>query len=69
MGRLALANSQWLTFTTTIRQTSFNLSTPGHTAVKEIIKGAIIIHPAFRSEVTFVTDKKGRVLVVSLKFH
>jgi hypothetical protein len=37
--------------------------------MKEIIKGAIVIHPAFRSEVTFVTDKKGRVLIVPLKFH
>jgi hypothetical protein len=46
-----------------------NLSAPWHTPMKEIIKGAIVIHPAFRSEVTFVTDKKGRVLIVPLKFH
>ena len=46
-----------------------NLSASWHTPMKEIIKGAIVIHPAFRSEVTFVTDKKGRVLIVPLKFH
>lgn len=68
-GRLALANLHWLIFTTAIRQTSLNLSAPWHSPMKEIIKGAIVIHPAFRSEVTFVTDKKGRVLIVSLKFH
>ena len=69
MGRLALANLHWLIFTTAIRQTSVNLSAPWHTPMKEIIKGAIVIHPAFRSEVTFVTDKKDRVLIVPLKFH
>jgi hypothetical protein len=68
-GRLALANLHWLIFTTAICQTSLNLSPPWHTPMKEIIKGAIVIHPAFRREVTFVTDKKGRVLIASLKFH
>jgi hypothetical protein len=68
-GRLALANSRWLTFRTTIRQMSFDLSASWHTPMKEIFKGAIVIHPAFCSEVTFVTDKKGRVLIVPLKFH
>jgi 2-hydroxy-3-keto-5-methylthiopentenyl-1-phosphate phosphatase len=68
-GNPALANLHWLISTTAIRQTSLNLSAPWHTPMKEIIKGAIVIHPAFRSEVTFVTDKKGRVLIVSFKFH
>jgi len=37
--------------------------------MKEIIKSAIVIHPALCSEMTFVTDKKGWVLIVPLKFH
>jgi len=68
-GRLALANSRWLTFRRAIGQTSFDLSASRHTSMKEIIKSAIVIHPAFCSEVTFLTDKKGRVLIVCLKFH
>jgi hypothetical protein len=38
-------------------------------SMKEIIKGAIVIHPAFRSEVTLVTVKKSRVFVMLLKFN
>ncbi len=67
---LALSNSRWLlTFRTTIRQTSFDLSASWCTPMKEIIKRAIVIHPAFCCEMAFVTDKKGWVLIVSLKFH
>ena len=35
--------------------------------MKEIIKGAIVIHPALCSEVTLVADKKTWVFVVLLK--
>src|SRR5262249_2247724 len=38
------------------------------TAVKEIIERAIIIHPAFCSEMTSVTDQESRVFIVRLKF-
>ena len=37
--------------------------------MKEIIERAIVIDPAFCSEMTFVTDKKSRVFVVLLKFN
>jgi len=66
---LALSNSRWLTFRTTICQTSFDLSASWRAPMKEIIKSAIVIHPAFGCEMTFVTDKKGWVLIVCLKFH
>jgi hypothetical protein len=36
--------------------------------MKEIIKGAVVIDPAFRSEVTLVTVKKRRVFIMPLKF-
>ena len=36
--------------------------------MKEIVKGAVVIDPAFRGEVTFVKVKKSRVLVMALKF-
>jgi len=68
--RLALSNSRWLlTFRTTIRQTSIDLSASWRASMEEIIKSAIVIHPAFCCEMTFVTDKKGWVLIVPLKFH
>ena len=38
------------------------------TAMKEIIERAIIIHPAFCSEMTCVTDQETCVFVVFLKF-
>ena len=38
------------------------------TPVKEIVKGAVVIRPAFCCEMTLVTDKKSRVFVVLLKF-
>jgi hypothetical protein len=37
--------------------------------MKEIIKGAVVIDPTFRSEVTLVTVKKSRVFVMALKFN
>ena len=37
--------------------------------MKEIIKGAIVIDPAFRGQVTFVPVEKCRVFIVSLKFN
>jgi hypothetical protein len=43
-------------------------STPGDTSMKEIIKGAIVIDPAFRSEVTLVSIKKTGVFIMPLKF-
>jgi hypothetical protein len=46
-----------------------DLSASWRAPMKEIIKSAIVIHPAFGCEMTFVTDKKGWVLIVSLKFH
>lgn len=69
LGRVALLNSRWLTFRTTIRHPSFDLSASWGASMKEIIEGAIVIHPAFCCEMTFVTDKKGWVLIVPLKFH
>jgi len=39
------------------------------TAMKEIIERAIIIHPAFCSEMTCVTDQESRVFIVRLKFN
>jgi hypothetical protein len=36
--------------------------------VKEIIKGAIVIDPAFHGEMTLVKVKKSRVFIVPLKF-
>jgi len=45
------------------------LSASGDTPVKEIIKSAIVIHPAFRTEVTLVTDEKGRVFIMLFKFN
>jgi len=36
--------------------------------VKEIVKGTVVIYPAFCCEMTLVTDKKSRVFVVLLKF-
>jgi hypothetical protein len=45
------------------------LSTPGYTSMKEIIKGAIVIDPAFGSEMTLVKVKKSRVFVMSLKIN
>ncbi len=44
-----------------------HFSASWQTPVKEIIERAIIIHPAFRSEVALVTDQKSRVFVVLLK--
>ena len=37
--------------------------------MKEIIKGAIVIDPTFRSEVTLVKVKKSRVFVMLLKIN
>lgn len=37
--------------------------------MKEIVKGAVVICPAFRCEMTLVPDKKSRVFVVILKFN
>ena len=37
--------------------------------MKEIIKGTVVIDPAFRSEVTLVTVKKRRVFIMPLKFN
>ena len=65
----SLANSRWLTFRTMICQTSFDLSALWRAPMKEIIKSAIVIHPAFGCEMTFVMDKKDWVLIVPLKFH
>ena len=39
------------------------------TPVKEIVKGTVVIYPAFCCEMTLVTDKKSRVFVVILKFN
>ena len=36
--------------------------------MKEIVKGTVVICPAFCCEMTLVTDKKSRVFVVLLKF-
>jgi hypothetical protein len=36
--------------------------------MKEIVKGAVVIGPAFCCEMTLVTDKKSWVFVVLLKF-
>ena len=36
--------------------------------MKEIIKGAVVIDPTFRSEVTLVTIKKSGIFVMPLKF-
>ena len=36
--------------------------------MKEIVKGAVVICPAFCCEMTLVTDKKSWVFVVLLKF-
>lgn len=37
--------------------------------MKEIIKGAVVIDPTFRSEVTLVTIKKSGIFVMPLKFN
>src|SRR5229473_8454236 len=37
--------------------------------MKEIIKGAVVIDPAFRGQMTLVTIKKNRVFVMPLKFN
>src|SRR5438128_6428098 len=37
--------------------------------MKEIIKGAVVIDPAFCSEVTLLKVKKSRVFIVPLKFN
>ena len=37
--------------------------------MKEIVKGAVVICPAFCCEMTLVPDKKSRVFVVLLKFN
>ena len=37
--------------------------------MKEIIKGAVVIDPTFRSEVTLVTVKKSGIFVMPLKFN
>ena len=39
------------------------------TPVKEIVKGAVVICPAFCCEMTLVPDKKTRVFVVLLKLN
>jgi hypothetical protein len=39
------------------------------TPVKEIVKSAVVIDPAFGSEVTLVKVKKSRVLIMRLKFN
>src|SRR5712664_1213997 len=44
------------------------LSASWQTPVKEIIERAIIIHPAFCSEMILVTDEKSRFFVMRLKF-
>ena len=36
--------------------------------MKEIVKGAVVIGPAFCCEMRLVLDKKSRILVVLLKF-
>ena len=36
--------------------------------MKEIVKGAVVIEPTFRGEVTLVMVKKSRVFVMLLKF-
>jgi hypothetical protein len=36
--------------------------------MKEIVKGTVVICPAFCCEMTLVTDKKSRVFVVLLEF-
>ena len=37
--------------------------------MKKIIKDAIVIYPAFRSEVTLMTNQESRILVVIFKFN
>jgi len=37
--------------------------------MKEIVKGAVVICPAFCCEMTLVFDKESRVFVVLLKFE
>ncbi len=37
--------------------------------MKEIVKGAVVIDPAFRGQMTLVTIKKSRVFVMPLKFN
>jgi hypothetical protein len=37
--------------------------------MKEIIKGAVVIDPALRGQMTLVTIKKSRVFIVPLKFN
>ena len=37
--------------------------------MKEIIKGAVVIDPAFCGEMTLVTMKKSRIFVVPFKFN
>jgi hypothetical protein len=37
--------------------------------MKEIVKGSVVIDPAFRSQVTLVTVKKSRVFIMPLKFN
>jgi hypothetical protein len=41
----------------------------GATTLKEVVNGAIVIDPAFRSEVTLVAVKKSRIFVVPLKLN
>lgn len=38
------------------------------TFVKEIIKGAVVKHPALCSEMTLVTQKKSRIFVMRFEF-
>ena len=46
-----------------------HFSASWQTSVKEIVKGTVVICPAFCCEMTLVTDKKSRVFVVLLKFE
>ena len=37
--------------------------------MEEIVKGSVVIDPAFGSQVTLVTVKKSRVFIMPLKFN
>ena len=37
--------------------------------MEEIVKGSVVIDPAFRSEVTLVTVKKSRIFIMAFKFN
>jgi hypothetical protein len=46
-----------------------DFSAPWQTPVKKIIERAIVIHPAFGSEVIPVKVKKSRVLIMFFEFN